>query len=309
VRRGLLSGGVLLALVCAVALAATASAKPVKRPQPVPYPPNSFELEGTNGFTIDGSMYLSEAYSGRGAFSVTAIRGHESVTYAVPARVTANSVRADLGRLGRVDLTLHPSGGETTAKLDCSKESVAYEPATFEGIFEFHGEGGFTRATATTMAAVPSFGLPRSTCGTSLGEALGDRRLPGARLRAVSFAGGRTLRFQLNKNWPMGKTLYTATIDERRGGMRVHRELSGTAPAGAFRFDRRLRTATISPPAPFSGTARVTRSRNSLSPLFGGDLKLAFPGRTVELDGPAVHVSLEPARQTRGEGGNVSVGF
>jgi len=145
-------------------------------------------------------------------------------------------------------------------------------------------------------------------CGASTGEAFGGN-MPGARLKAVSYAGGRTLKFQLNKNRPAGKTLFTASIRERHGRIRTYRELSGTAPANAFRFGSRLRTATIDPPAPFSGTARVTRRPDAVSPLLTGDLKLAFPGRTVKLAGPAVHISLEHARQTRGENGRVGISF
>jgi hypothetical protein len=86
-------------------------------------------------------------------------------------------------------------------------------------------------------------------------------------------------------------------------------ELNGVAPAGAFHYDPKVRTATLGPPAPFAGTAHLTRSRNSVSPLLGGDLKLTFPGHTVRLAGPGVHVSLEHARLTHGDGGNISVGI
>ncbi len=311
-RRGPISGGVLLALLCALAFAATASAAPTKRGPELLIPANAFTVQGTNGYTISGSFYQREKGSNHGTLAVNATRGGESVGYAVPARVTPNSVRANLGRLGRVDLTLHFSGEEATATFQCSEQSFKYEPGTFEGTFEFHGEGGFTRASATTMAAVPDFSLP--TLGPPSCEGYGETFSsiePGARLKAVSYAGGHTLKFQLNKNGPKTKTIYTASLSERHGGMRIHREVNGTAPASAFRFGKSLSTATVSPPAPFSGTARVRRSPNAVSPLFTGNLTLAFPGRTVELDGPAVHLSLEHARQTHEdeEGGTFTVGI
>jgi hypothetical protein len=36
---------------------------------------------------------------------------------------------------------------------------------------------------------------------------------------------------------------------------------------------------------------------------------LTFPGHTVMLTGPEVHVSLEHARIDHGEGGNITVGI
>ena len=65
----------------------------------------------------------------------------------------------------------------------------------------------------------------------------------------------------------------------------------------------------MSPPAPFAGTAHLSREADSVSPLISGDLTLAFPGHTVPLAGREVHVSLEHARITHGEHGNASIGF
>ncbi len=71
-----------------------------------------------------------------------------------------------------------------------------------------------------------------------------------------------------------------------------------------------MRTATLSPPAPFSGTASLRRDPNAVSPLWSGNLTLAFPGHTVPIAGPAVHVSLEHAKLQYGnEGGDITVGI
>jgi hypothetical protein len=65
------------------------------------------------------------------------------------------------------------------------------------------------------------------------------------------------------------------------------------SPASAFHYDRKVRTATLSPPATFAGSASLRRDPNVVSPLWSGNLMLAFPGQTVPIAGPAVHVSLE----------------
>jgi hypothetical protein len=102
--------------------------------------------------------------------------------------------------------------------------------------------------------------------------------------------------------------VFTASLKERRGGMRIDRELTGVGPPSAFRFDSHLRTATLSPGAPFSASASLSRSRNSFSPIWTGGLKLAFPGHSgVSLAGPDVHVSLVHARFTRSRDSNVEI--
>jgi hypothetical protein len=85
----------------------------------------------------------------RGGFVLTARRGNESVSYSAPAKVTPDSIRADLGRLGHVHLVLRRSGQEATAGEKCLNHSETYEAGTWEGLIEFNGEAGYTRARAT----------------------------------------------------------------------------------------------------------------------------------------------------------------
>jgi hypothetical protein len=308
--RGFVLYSVLLATICAALTAGTATAAPTRRGEEVG-PPVGFELQGTNGYTIFGAAYQA-GYAGPAGLVLTARRGAEVVRYSTPARVTPHSIRADLGKLGRVDLALHKSGQEETTHLKCLHDSETFETGTWEGLIEFNGEEGYTRARATQAVGLPSLPLLAGggACNRqSSGEALGARQ-PGARLKGSSFAGGRTIRFQVNKNRRGGETRFTASLAERERGIRIFRELSGTAPANAFHYDQRVRTATLSLPAPFSGSGHLRRSQNAVSPLWTGNLTLSFPGRSVPLAGPSFHVTLEHAKQTFGEDPNsISVGF
>jgi hypothetical protein len=169
-----------------------------------------------------------------------------------------------------------------------------YEPGSYEGVIEFNGEEGYTRARENRVAQLPAWLVFSSHgfCGSGYGETSGPGE-PGARLRGVSFAGGRSLSFQVNKNSPKARTVFTASLKERLGGIRIDRALSGEASPNAFSFGQNLRTATLSPPAPFSGSASLSRSKNSFSAIWTGDLALDFPGRAaVSLAGGDVHVSL-----------------
>lgn len=80
----------------------------------------------------------------------------------------------------------------------------------------------------------------------------------GARIRGFSFAHGRTLSFQVNKNHARSRAIFTAEIRERHDNVLIDRTVKGDAPANAFRFDPDLKTARLSPPAPFSGSATLT---------------------------------------------------
>jgi hypothetical protein len=308
VRLGPISGVTLLVLVCAAVLAGTASAAAPPAPEE-PSPPAGFRLQGSHGFTIFVSSYSEDEGSGHGAITVTASRAQESVSYTAPATVTDDSIHARLGNLGRVDLNLHLSGRDENVNVRCLHHKESFQAGTYEGVFEFKGEGDYTQAKATRVAGLPweELYLSHYACGGGgSGESFGPEE-PGARLLGVSYADGRTVKFQINKNRPAGKTIFTASLAERRNGIKIYRELNGMAPAGAFRYGAKVRTATLSPPAPFVGTAHLTRNRNFVSPLFSGDLQLAFPGHTVRLTGPEVHVSLEHARLTHGDGGSISI--
>jgi len=266
-----------------------------------------FRLHGSNGYTISVAAY-SEGGS-KGILGIAAHRRGASAYYRAPASVTADSIRADLGSLGKVDVVRRPSGREKTVHPRCLGGAWTYEPGTYEGLIEFNGEEGYTRAKASRVAELPEplVFLGNAPCGDGYGEAIGPSE-PGARLRGASFAHGRSLTFQVNKNSPKARTVFTATLRERRGGILIGRELTGVEKPSAFRFDSNLRTATLTPGAPFSGSASLSRSENSVSPIWTGGLKLAFPGHSgVSLAGPGVHVSLVHARFTRSQGSYVEI--
>jgi hypothetical protein len=300
-----------LALAGFAALPGPASAAPSGsvRFEPVESVATGFLVRATHGYTIRASAYAEAGR--RGVLTLSVARPGASATYAVPADVSEDAIRADLGSLGKVDLTLHRSGQKRTAHPRCWKPET-YEAARWEGNFEFNGEDGYARAR---RAAVPfrPFGVLYGgiICGGGggYGETFGPGN-PGARLKGVSYAHGRTLSFQLNQNRPGARVTFSASLAERRDGMVIHRSLETDLPGTSFHWDRRLRTATLSPPAPFAGSASLSRDRNSIAPLWRGNLSLDFPGHAeLRIAGPSVHVSLLHARRTESKGGDGSISF
>jgi len=303
--------GLCLTLVALGALPASAGAEKSVSHNASEFPGYSaiFQLEGSNGYSIEISAYSVPLEEEEG-IAIAVTRKGSAAFYSAPVRMTPTTIYADLGALGKVDLRLNPSGRQRTIPVRCSGgDTFTYEPGTYEGILEFKGEEGYTKVRETRVPLRP---LMASFCGGGggSGESISGRE-PGARLRGVSYAHGRILDFQVNKNRPSGApTVFQASLRERRDGIRIYRAVQGAVGSAAFRFDRDLRTATLSPPAPFSGSASLGRSRNSVRPVWTGGLTLDFPGRSnLPIAGPSVHVSLVHARFTCGGNGEVTVGL
>jgi hypothetical protein len=268
-----------------------------------------FRLRGSHGYSISVFAY-SEGDGHSGTVQLIARRRGAQVAYRAPASVTAKGVHANLGGIATIDVIRRPSGRKKEVRPKCVDVILAYEPATYEGVIEFHGEEGYTHALASRVAQLPYWLAlgPQGSCGgAGYGEVSGPGE-PGARLRGISFAHGRSLSFQVNKNSSKARTEFTASLKERRDGIRIDRELAGVTGPSAFRFDPNLQTATLSPRGPFSGSASLSRSRNSFMPIWAGGLRLDFPGRqSVALAGPGVHVSLVHARFTRSDDSSVEI--
>jgi hypothetical protein len=254
-----------------------------------------FSLQGTNGYAI-GVFGFSERLDGKGELDIGVRRKgdyRDGASYSAPAIVSADFIKADLGPFGKVDLALHPSGRIKKTHIKCSKHTYPFETGFYEGVVEFEGERNYTSASAVRIPFQPPI---TSFCGPQ-GGGKGEGRGPGekgARLRGVSYADGRRLSFQVNKNHPRkGRVPFSAALDERRAGIRIHRSVEGFAPASSFHFDPGLHSAEVSLPSPFSGSATLRRRPNSVSPSWTGDLTVDFLGHPdVRLAGPGVYVSL-----------------
>jgi hypothetical protein len=276
----------------------------------------TFELHGTNGYEVWVSAY-SRRRDGQGWITIGVGGKHAAAFYRAPALVrgeeandsTATAIEADLGRLGKVNLLLRRSGYEESFRFPCGGPKESFEPGVYEGTFEFHGEGGYTRAVASSVPLEPAaFFLTRDCNGGGSGESAGTG-IPGARLKGLSFAHDRVLTFQVNKNNPRSRVVYSASLREQIDGIYVYRTVEGTAGPAAFHYDPNLRSARLSLPAPFSGSATARRRPGSLLLKWHGNLELAFPGRTIPLAGPSVHVSLAHAHLTRSNNSSVTVGI
>jgi hypothetical protein len=110
--------------------------------------PSSFTVKASNGYSI--LVFGSAAHEGRpdsiGAFVIGKGSG---VIYSAPATLTETSIQADLGALGEIAVTFHPSGQARTQRSRCGGKPVSFDSGYYEGKIEFHGEEGYTTAEAT----------------------------------------------------------------------------------------------------------------------------------------------------------------
>ena len=247
--------------------------------------PLAFKVQGSHGYTISVSGFPVTPLAGFEHPMVTLIvrRGAASVFYTAHAKVTADSIDADLGPLGRVHLRLNRSGRRRQSKSSVRMPRKPTKPGPTKGSSNSAGTADIPeRGRIVWRACLSSPSRRGSTVATETGP---NRGVPASRERdsrvsPTQMAG--SLNSRSTRTTPTGRRLFSASLTERLDGVRIHRDVAGIATASAFRYNGDLKSAVLSPPAPFSGSASLRYDKNSASPLFTGNLRLAFPGRTVE---------------------------
>ena len=265
----------------------------------------AFRLKASNGYRV---FVLASRPPGKARGRMVMYVGSErggTVMYGASASLDEDGLRADLGELGRIDLDYVPLQGKV--KYSCGSEGeVSYlARGEYRGVFELHGEEGYTEVRKTRLSADESI-LLDLVCGeivVTFADSTGPG-LPGARLNAVRKGKDSALTFEIKKNRPAAPAAFRVSVRERHGKVQIQRQIDGIVGAGGFRYDAPLRTATVSPPAPFDGTATFRREalrRNRWT----GDLTVDLPGRSETLlTQPGLGVSLVHARWTKSREGS-----
>lgn len=287
----------LAALLVLCGLAATCSpavADSSQLPAPV-----GFTVQGSNGYSI--FVFGVVAHRGTPAtVGIDASRGKSAAFYTVPGTVTETSIQAELGALGRIAVAFHPSGRPRTARSACSDKPVHFDSGFYEGTIDFHGEEGYTAVEATRAPGDLGFLLDLVCSGISGGS--GGPFLPGAELE-VEARGPRPPHLnrlgpslKVVKNRPRAPAHFEVSLSEEHEGIGILRLINPIAPANAFEYDPRVRTATVHPPPPFAGTARFHRNAKPAN-QWTGDLIADLPGKSgVRLTGTDLRARLVHAK-------------
>jgi len=216
---------------------------------------------------------------------------NQEVIYKAPATITETSIQANLGALGEISVTFQRSG--TAATAECGHEKIRFDSGLYEGKIEFHGEEGYTDIVATSAPGSIDYVLAE-ICGDFFGGSNGgSRHALGAELYIRNPALGPEM--SVHKSRPGAAARIFVDVSEYNDGIAIERFAAFLMPAGDFVFDRRLRTATVRPPAPFAGSASFDR-RKKAGQRWSGDLTVDMPGRTgVPLTGSALRATLVPS--------------
>lgn len=286
----LASGVVLIAMATASVAAASSSTSVSLRPAGPKRSllvPLGFRLQGSNGYSFDvvGAQARKE-FPAKVVIIVS--REHTEAAYFASATVTDTSIQADFGDLGEIAVTFHPSGRPATARAKCGGKPVSFDSGYYEGTIEFHGEEGYTEVAAASAPGSIDFFLDALCFGISTGR--GGPFMPGAELRIRNPQLGPEL--SVIKNGPSARARFEVSVSEYHEGISILRSTTLLLPARTFRYNPRLETATLRPPAPFAGTARFDRHKKA-SRRWSGDLTVDMPGRAdVPLTGSKLRATL-----------------
>jgi hypothetical protein len=206
-----------------------------------------------------------------------------SVTYTVPGSISDEGIHADLGKYGRIDMQWVPNGRVREVRKKCRYKGVKqrfYDAGSYVGTLRFRGGGGFTSVHQRRVAWRQSwYSGGFGACGYSLGT--GE---PGAGI--VIEAGERghistPVHLFVYKPHQGAKVEYSAHSEQKTGRIKITRNafsIGGThslTAAGEYPSV----SATISPPAPFYGTAKFEPSGPEKGTLTG-TVGVEFPDHT-----------------------------
>lgn len=253
-------------------------------PPPADPPPLGFQLPGSGGYKVE--VYGAAGQDGEGGqVLVRAAARDRAVTYRFPAVVEEGVIQAELGAYGAISVVFRPrSGGEGVAEEGCNR-GLSFSAGYYEGTISFRARG-LTSAEASRAKGDNGLAL-----NVLCAEEAGSQARPGTYLEV---SGGATAPTMTVMEQGGVAAAFQAGISETSGGVPIERSVDIEAWSRAFRH-RGLRSATITPPAPFSGSATFRREGHKTS--WRGNLRVDFPGRpNVALTGTGLQARLHRAR-------------
>lgn len=252
-------------------------------------PPGGFQLPAGNGYSLRALSYDGDPRGEHDSVLLFFSRKGSAVLYFAQqgVEVTEESIAADFGGLGSVELHFVPTGKPREEAPSCKPgQSVAVDSGAYEGRVDFEGEEGFTEVHATRARGSAQFVLDL-ICGENGVEGVGGHS-PGAQLRLHRRLPGGKVEFEAWKNSPTRPARFEASIEERRGAIGIFRGVSTKAGPQSFEFDVPGQTALLRPPSPFDGVGHFNQMGRRRPGKLHGNLSVDFPGRS--------NVSLEASR-------------
>ncbi len=245
---------------CMLLLAADSQAKSVDYPY--------VSVKGSKGYSI--SVHKAE-----GGVGLSASGKKGGASYSVKGTATKKKLKANFKGFGKVDLEFEPKGKAKTQKppKGCTGPSSKSQEGLWVGTIKFTGEGGYTKVNGSVRA--------KGSVNTSSDKPLECKPEPNPKPKppkpcwGVSGNKGKTW-FSASQTKGEKASFYANTSSTSKG-VKISRYTSGSG--GTLAVEGGGETATLKPPAPFSGSGTLADG------VLSGTLKVKFPGATTKLTG------------------------
>ena len=228
--------------------------------------PSGLRVAASNGYVL----YVWSQAPGEVVFTTS--HGSTEVTYAVHGLWDGHRLKVNAGSVGRVDMTFLPAGVENLSGDGCRNVAKRVVGGEFNGLLEFHDEGGLT--SAQVRHAEPIYGEPPTPLVTW------SKSQPGALFHVNQMAlhgKDSALSFWAFGGRPGARKGFGAAIAYRRDGRDVRRSIVVYGGPRTLSYSGSLDEAVLRPPSPFQGEARYRRS-SSRRESWTGALRVKFPG-------------------------------
>lgn len=242
----------------------------------------------------DGVRFLFAGSDGRGPGFATvyafkrAGAGFSSAGYVdLAGRITGKRVRARMGRIAEFDLEFVEQRRKVIPDPPECRGRTVERTGVFRGRFSFRGEGGYATSTGRRVRGRVTV---RRSGGCFIRRA---RRAPETVLQTCRSREGAA-NYLVGSGFGPDETTHFSTTFELDRRLAIIRDAFAVGDDASFTPAGDLSTASVSPPAPFRGTADYEAGR------LLGDLRVPFLGVRQPVD-------LTPARavlQREREGGS-----
>jgi hypothetical protein len=248
---------------------------------------SEFRLKGSDGYSIS-------VFGSHSQVSLAASGHHASVSYTTSGLVSSKWMKARFGRLGRISVRFHPSGPPRLVRPagNCRGKGKLVEAGRFVGTIVFEGENGYT-AVHTSRTRGRMVRTSKQVCSNTGEGGDGGGTFHWTILSASSESNGiffTAFKIASKAHPALDGTGFEAMIIEIPSRkLTILRSISTDADLNAFATTEsggRITSATITPPAPFTGSATFQKVKGSHG-TWTGSLAGNFPGRgEVGLAGP-----------------------
>jgi hypothetical protein len=245
-------------------------------------------LKGSHGFRIGAAKVGRYFYFQAGDERSVATYVNRS------PKQKGDGIKAKFPGIGRISVRFHPQGPpqrEPSFFPQCKGGETTKQRGVFVGTIRFRGERGYTSVKATRASGEVATS-EKEICKRSIFDDDPDVEADRTELWAYSKSKGRAVGFSAS-TWGIPEsplTTFSASVVERRRGMTIYRiTFTDGKESQLIAGDSRPHplSATVTPPAPFHGSAEFERTAEGAS-SWTGTLSVHFPGLDrVALTGPS----------------------